>query len=233
VPPSVLWMFAVYVDELQPSLHRDLARALQPSRAAWAGMSFILKSGWNAGEVHRHVHAQLARDPPALRADLPVGIVLPGDEERGDLVPDVGFVLEVDQRVEHRRQLRARELHVEIVGETLQVHVGRVHLRVELAARLRRDVARRHRDREDAVLVARVGRVHRVLGEDHGIVVGERHAAGTALHCGARDRIGRRGIHEAVHLARLGDVMVLDRICRRDCIRPCRRKARRCPAGNG
>ena len=33
-------------------------------------------------------------------------------------------------------EVRAGELHVELVGEALQVDVGRVHLRVELAPRL-------------------------------------------------------------------------------------------------
>ena len=82
-------------------------------------------------------------------------------------------LLEIDERVEHRLQPRAAELHVELVGEALEVDVRRVHLRVELAPRLGADVARGDGDRLDAELAARVGGVHRILGEDHRIVVGE------------------------------------------------------------
>ena len=60
-------------------------------------------------------------------------VVLARDQQRRDLEPDVGLVLEVHERVEHRLQVRAGELEVELVGERLQVDVRRVHLRVELA----------------------------------------------------------------------------------------------------
>ena len=126
-----------------------------------------------------------ARDPPALGLDLVVGVVLAGDEQRRDLEPDVGLVHEVAQRVEHRLQVRAAELEVELVGERLEVDVRRVHLRVELAARLGVDVAGRHRDRLHAARMAGVGDVHRVLGEDHRVVVGERDALAAQAQRGA------------------------------------------------
>ena len=159
--------------------------------------------------MQRHVGPQLPEDPLAFRAQLLVGIVLPRDEERGDLVPDVGLVLEVGKRVEHGGQARAGELHVELVGESLEVHVGRVHLRVELAPRHGRDVARGHGNREDARFAARVGGIHRVLREDHRVVVSEGDARASRLDRGARDRLRGSAIHQPIHVARFRDVPVL------------------------
>ncbi len=160
-------------------------------------------------EVQRHVRAQLPVDPLRLRAQLRVGVVLAGDEERGDLLPALGLVPDVGERVEHGRKMRTGELHVELVGEALEVHVRRIHLRVELAPRLGRDVARGHRDGAHPRFAAGICGVHRVLGEDHRIVVGEGHARATRLHGGAGDGLGRSTVHEPVHVARLGDVPIL------------------------
>jgi hypothetical protein len=69
--------------------------------------------------------------------ELVVAVVLAGDQQGGDLQPAVGFVVDHGQDVEHRLQLRAAELDVEVVGEGLEVDVGGVHLRIELARRVR------------------------------------------------------------------------------------------------
>ena len=63
----------------------------------------------------------------------------------------------------------------------------------------------------DAARAAGVGRVHRVLGEDHRIVVGERDARGspTRTRRAAAIASGDAAIREPVHLARLRDVPVL------------------------
>jgi hypothetical protein len=100
-------------------------------------------------------------------------------------------------------------LEVEVLGEGLEVDVGRVHLGEELAPRLGVDVAGRHRHRLHAQGVAGVGGVHRVLGKDHRVVVGEGHAgaAGVVRHLGDLRRAGL--VHQPVHLAALGDVPVL------------------------
>ena len=165
--------------------------------------------GMERGEVDRHVGAELLHDPRAHRLELGGGIVLSRDQQRGDLEPDVGLAFEIDERVEHGLQPRAAELHVELVGETLEVDVGGVHLGEELAPRVDADVAGGHRHRLDPPRVAGVGGVHRVLGEDDRVVVGEGDAPAARPRGRSGDRLGRRGIHQRVHLARLRDVPVL------------------------
>src|SRR6185503_222462 len=84
-----------------------------------------------------------------------------------------------------------------------------VHLRVKLAARRGVDVARGDRDGLHAAAAAGVRDVHRVLGEDHRVVVGERDAPAAARNRRLRDRVRRGFVGEPVHVARLGDVPVL------------------------
>ena len=88
------------------------------------------------GEVQRHVGAEVLDDPARHRVELVVAVVLAGDEQRRDLDPHVGLVHEVLERVEHVAEVRAADVPVEVLGERLEVDVGGVHVRVELAARL-------------------------------------------------------------------------------------------------
>ena len=127
--------------------------------------------------MQRNVGAELAHDPLAHCLDLGRRIVLAGDQQRRDLEPDVGLVLQVNERIQYRLQMRTAELHVELVGEPLEVHVRRVHLGVELASRCGADVAGGDRDRLDAARMAGVSRVHRIFRENHRIVVREGNAA--------------------------------------------------------
>jgi hypothetical protein len=123
-------------------------------------------------------------------------------------------VLQIHQRVEDRLQRCAGELHIEVVGESLQIHVGRVHLGVEVAPRRIAHVACRHRYRLHAAFVARVGDIHRVFGEDHRVVVSEGYALAAALRGSARD-LGRRClVHQAVHVFGFRDVPVLAELAR-------------------
>jgi hypothetical protein len=57
--------------------------------------------------------------------------------------------------------------------------------------------------------VASVGGVHRVLGEDHRVVVGEGYALGAVLLRGKGDGLRRSVVHQAVHVARFRDIPVL------------------------
>ena len=80
---------------------------------------------------------------------------------------------EVDQRLQHRREVGAAQAVVEILGEALEVDVGGVHVGVELGARLGADVAGSHGHRLDAALAARLRHVDGVFEKDHRVVVGE------------------------------------------------------------
>ncbi len=161
------------------------------------------------GEVERHIAPQFTRDPLAHRAQLSIGVVLGRDQQRRNLGPAVGLVHQVLQRVEHGREVRTGEPEVELLGERLQIDIGGVHFRIELAPRFGVDVPRRHGHGLEAARVARVRRVERVLGEDHRIVVRERHARAAGRQRGLRNRVGTRLVHQPVHFGGLGDVPVL------------------------
>ena len=84
------------VDVVQPARLRDVARARAASPAASRGDVAHLEVGVERGEVQRHVGAELlARSSRDSALDLGVGVVVAGDQQRRDLEPDVGLVLEV------------------------------------------------------------------------------------------------------------------------------------------
>jgi hypothetical protein len=121
---------------------------------------------------------------------------------------------EVFQRLEHRREVRGGELLIELLGEALEINVGGVHLGVEVGARLGVDVAGGDGDALYAEGAAGIGGVHRVLGEDHRVVVGKRDGLGALADCGAGDLLGAGLGGERVHLLRLRDVPVLAELAR-------------------
>jgi hypothetical protein len=82
--------------------------------------------------------------------ELGVGVVEAGDQQGGDLDPHVGLVVQPGQGVEHRGEVGAALVHIEVVGEGLEVDVGGVHHRVEVAAGLGVDVAGGDRHGGDA-----------------------------------------------------------------------------------
>ena len=162
-----------------------------------------------SGEMERHVRTQVLHDPTGHLVDLLLGVVLAGDDQVGDLEPDVGFLLQVNQGVQNRPQVPRTYPVVETLGEGLEVHVGRVHVAVELGSRLVADLARGNRDGRDSPFAASLGHVDRVLVEDHRIVVRERDAAAAELGGRARDRLGRGAVGQRVDLTGLADVPVL------------------------
>ena len=86
------------------------------------------------------------------------------------------LVPQILQRLEDRLQMGGGRLPVELLREALEVHVGGVHLRVEIRAWGRVYVPGRHRHGVDAAFVTSIRHVHRVLREDDRIVVGKRNA---------------------------------------------------------
>ena len=88
---------------------------------------------------------------------------------------------------------------VEVLGEPLEIDVGRIHVREELRAgsgfRYPAVTAT-----ADAALAAGVGHVDRVLEEDHGIVVGERDRAAPEADGRLGEPVGRGRVGEGVDL---------------------------------
>ena len=193
---------------MQPGLERDIARTHQRGRRRGRHIVHLVV-GMEGRKVQRHIGPQLLHDPAAHRRDLFVRVVLARYQQRRDLEPHAGFTAQVHQRVEHRLQVRTGELLVEVVREGLQVDVGGVHPGVEIAPRLVVHVAGRHGHRLHPERVAGIGDVHCVFGKDHRVVVSEGHALAAVLDCLQCDGLGRRLVHQPVHVARLADVPVL------------------------
>ena len=164
VLPPVGVVHVAGVDVAQPVGQRDLARPRQRRRRRRRDVAH-LEVGMERGEVQRHVGAEVLGDPARSSASISASrVVVAGDQQRGDLEPARR------SRAAGTRACRApaagaprRYFAVEVVGERLEVDVGRVHVGVELAPRLGVDVAGGHRDRLDARAAARVGDVDRVL----------------------------------------------------------------------
>ena len=89
-----------------------------------------LPVGMEGREVQRNLRAELVNEPAREPFQLARRVVLVGDQQGGDLEPDIGLLLDVDQGVEHIGQVAAAELPVEVLGEGLEVDVHRVHVAV-------------------------------------------------------------------------------------------------------
>jgi hypothetical protein len=125
------------------------------------------------GEVQRHVGSELGENPARHLVELSVRVVLARYQKGRDLEPDIGFVLEIEKSVQHRLEMPATDLPVEIVGKGLEIHVRSIHVAVELRPRLGADLGRCHRHREHPPLTTGLGNVDGVLVEDDRIVVGK------------------------------------------------------------
>ena len=70
-------------------------------------------------EMDRRVRPQLFNDPARQTIELVRRIVFTGNQERRQLEPDLGVLLDIDQRVEHGLQVAAAEFTVKFLGEPL------------------------------------------------------------------------------------------------------------------
>ena len=142
------------------------------------------------GDVRRDRHEE-ARDV----ADLLVGVVEAGDQQRHDLEPEPPGVQEPDG-VEHGLQ-HASQLPVALVVEPLEVDLVEVHPRADVVEDLRGRVAVGDVGAGEPARVARLEHLHRPLAGDQGLVVG-----------GGEDArpVAEGGVHDLVR----GDFLGLD-----------------------
>ena len=164
--------------------------------------------------MHRHVGTKIFHHPGGHLVDLALAVILAGDDEIGDLEPDIGLVLQILQGVEHRGELAFGDVAIEAFGKGLQVHIGGVDLLEETGAGPVGDISRRHRHGLDPDRAAGIGDIGGIFVKDNGVVIGEGDR-GTAQPLGrAGDRLGLSlGLHR-VHLAAFRDVVVLTEITR-------------------
>jgi len=95
--------------------------------------------------MQRHIGTKGISHPAAQRIDLAVGIVLPRNQQCGDLEPDIGVPFEVDQRIQHAIERATADRAVETLGKRLQINICGVHMSEEFSARFGRDIAGGHR----------------------------------------------------------------------------------------
>jgi hypothetical protein len=160
-------------------------------------------------QVQGDIDPQVLGDPVAHAGDLVGRVVLAGDHQGGELEPDLGLALEVEQGVQHGLEVGEAELVVEALGEGLQVDVGCVHAGEEFRPGFGGDVARRDRHGPQARPAALAGRVQGILGPGHGVVVGEGHASAAQAQGGLGDLSGGGLFTEGLDLVGLAHMPVL------------------------
>ena len=196
------------IDVVQALRERDLPGARERRRRR-VRLVAHLEVRVKRGEVPRDVRPEISCEPFRRTMQFRVAIVFAGNEQRGNLEPYVRLAPQVDERLEHGLELREAEPVIELLSETLEVHVGGVHVSVEFGPRIRSEVARGHGNSRDAELAACIGGVDGVFGEDDGVVVGERDRPAPQAQRGPGDLFRRSSVRQAVPLARLADVPVL------------------------
>src|SRR5271166_6321432 len=88
------------IDVTNTRTHGDPPCYAQRRRWCWQGVHQL--PVWTEGsEVQRHVRAEAIHNPGALRFNFGGRVVLAGDEQCGDLEPNVRLVLEVFERLKH------------------------------------------------------------------------------------------------------------------------------------
>ena len=136
-------------------------------------------------------------------------VVEAGDQEVGDLKPNIGFAAQPAQHVEHRGEVRERDLAVEVFGEPLEVDVGGVDVLVDIEEGLAGDVSVGDHDGVESGAVGGLGDVDDELRPDGGLVVSKGDGGRAALD-GKIDDLLRRHVGGALlHGAGFADVEVL------------------------
>src|SRR5271157_5130870 len=82
-----------FVDEVEADFASDFASAVKSARRS-GGLVAELEIGMEGGEVERDAGAEMREDPLGELASFGGIVVERGDDEIGELKPDMGFVLE-------------------------------------------------------------------------------------------------------------------------------------------
>src|SRR5215471_18688831 len=201
-------MYVSGVNGMKPFRPRDLARTGE-RRSGCLRFVEHLEIGMKRSEMPWHISSEIFCEPFRSAMQFVITVVLSGNQKRRNFEPDMGFVTEIFQRVEYRLKLCKTKPMVKRIGERLEIDVCGIHALVKFGARIIGDVTGGNRHRFDSAFATRVRNIHRVLGENHRIIVRERHrAAAEPFRCEC-DLLGRSCIREFVPLARFEDVPVL------------------------
>jgi hypothetical protein len=168
-----------------------------------------LEIGMEGGEVERDVGAEMLENPFAELAGFGGIVVEGGDDEIGELKPDVGFVFEPGEHVEDGLEMGERDFAVEILGEGFEVNVGSVNVVVDVVESFARDVAVGDHDGFEAVGLGGFADVNDIFAPDGGFVVGEGDGIAAVLLGEERNLFGREMLGVDLILMGFGDVPIL------------------------
>src|SRR4029077_20638150 len=196
------------VNVVQTLRPRDLACAGKRCRRC---MRFIehLEVGMKCREMPRYIRPEVFRKPLACAMQLSVAVVLARNKQRRDFEPDVRFISEMFQRIEHGTELGKTKPVIKGVCECFKIDIRRIHVPVKLRAGVIGNVAGSDGDRLDSTLAPSLCHIDRVLGEDNRIIVGEcDRSTAESLRC-QRDLLRRCRVGQLIPFARFGNVPVL------------------------
>ena len=142
-------------------------------------------------------------------ADFARVIVQGGNQEIGDLKPDIGFLLEPREHIKHGLQMCERDTAVEAFREGLEVHIRGVHMVIDIVEGLARYIAVGDHHRADPRFTGGVADIDNVFAPDRRLVISERDRR-AAVADRQRDDVFRRNVRR-VNLVRFRfrDVPVL------------------------
>jgi hypothetical protein len=121
-------------------------------------------------------------------------------------------MFQVLQGIEHGFQMPAGELVIEVLGETFEIDIGGIHVRIEFLARFGRDITGGDRHGFDTHRMTGLGDINGIFMKDYRVVVGIGNTLTTQSLRRLRDHLGRGLIGEGIDLARLADIPVLAKL---------------------
>ncbi len=150
-------------------------------------------------------------DESGYLPEFGIRIVMSGNDERGDLDPDAGLFI-VLNGIKHRGEAGAADLPVKIIGERLQVDIGRIEDGPDHAERFGGYIPVRHEHVPESGIFCAPGRVIGKFKKYRRLGVGIGDAGATDLLRGKNDGSGRYGFSDdppAQLPGKLRDVRVL------------------------
>ena len=132
-------------------------------------------------EVNWDGWADLLDESSGHPIDLVFRIVFSRYEQARDLCPDARLVVQVQERVQYRPEMCGADSVIEVLRETLQVHVRSIHVLEEFFASFFRDIAGGHSHTFYSYLVASLRGVHGVFQEKGAVTGAERLSAASFL----------------------------------------------------
>jgi hypothetical protein len=165
-------------------------------------------------EMNGNFRAEIVDNPFGHCVELIVRIVFSGDEKRRDFEPDIGLVLEIDERFENVVQFPDTKLLVKTIGERFEIDIGGIHVPEKLATWFLANIPGRYGHRLYPCGFARLRDIDGVFEKYHRIVIRERDAPASQRPGRPGDLIRGRFIGKRVYFPRLADIPVLTELAR-------------------